>query len=91
MELDDTVSATIEKLRQLGTLNETLIVVTADHAHGFDGMVLTQSPLWILLTTKMLYSITVFGSVDRQYLLQADGDRRKRRAVGVYQNSGLSG
>ncbi|KAL7004980.1 hypothetical protein EMMF5_005466 [Cystobasidiomycetes sp. EMM_F5] len=69
MELDDTVSATIEKLRQLGTLNETLIVVTADHAHGFD----------------------VFGSVDRQYLLQADGDRRKRRAVGVYQNSGLSG
>jgi alkaline phosphatase len=36
LELDDTVKATIEKLTALGVLNETLIIVTADHGHGFD-------------------------------------------------------
>ena len=32
MELDDTVKATIEKLKTMGIYNDTLIVVTADHA-----------------------------------------------------------
>ncbi|RDW78317.1 putative pho-2 alkaline phosphatase [Coleophoma crateriformis] len=36
LELDDTVNATIEKLKALGELNNTLIIVTADHGHGFD-------------------------------------------------------
>lgn len=36
LELDDTVKATVAKLQQLGKLNETLILVTADHGHGFD-------------------------------------------------------
>ncbi|KAF9888144.1 hypothetical protein FE257_009280 [Aspergillus nanangensis] len=36
LELDDTVRATIEKLEALGELEDTLIVVTADHGHGFD-------------------------------------------------------
>ncbi|PQE10686.1 alkaline phosphatase protein [Rutstroemia sp. NJR-2017a BVV2] len=36
LELDDTVKATIEKLKALGELNKTLIIVTADHGHGFD-------------------------------------------------------
>jgi len=36
LELDDTVKATIEKLTALGVLNDTLILVTADHGHGFD-------------------------------------------------------
>lgn len=38
LELDDTIKASIEHLKALGTLNETLIVVTADHGHGFDVM-----------------------------------------------------
>ena len=35
LELDDTVKATIEKLKALGELERTLILVTADHGHGF--------------------------------------------------------
>ncbi len=38
LELDDTVTASIAKLRALGQLNNTLILVTADHGHGFDVM-----------------------------------------------------
>ncbi|KXG50878.1 Alkaline phosphatase-like, alpha/beta/alpha [Penicillium griseofulvum] len=36
LELDDTVRATIEKLEEMGQLEDTLIFVTADHGHGFD-------------------------------------------------------
>ncbi|PKS06201.1 hypothetical protein jhhlp_007518 [Lomentospora prolificans] len=68
LELDDTVKATIEKLEELGVLEETLIVVSADHGHGFD----------------------VFGSADTKYLASQTDDRKKRRAVGTYANSGLS-
>ncbi|KAF2176226.1 alkaline phosphatase-like protein [Zopfia rhizophila CBS 207.26] len=38
LELDDTVKATIEHLKTLKKFNETLILVTADHGHGFDVM-----------------------------------------------------
>lgn len=36
LELDDTVSATIAKLKELGIYEDTLIVISADHGHGFD-------------------------------------------------------
>lgn len=36
LELDDTIKATIAHLDSIGELDETLIVVTADHGHGFD-------------------------------------------------------
>lgn len=36
LELDDTVKATMAKLKQLDSQKETLIIVTADHGHGFD-------------------------------------------------------
>ncbi|KAK0652030.1 alkaline-phosphatase-like protein [Cercophora newfieldiana] len=35
LELDDTIQATIEKLKKMGILQDTLIVVFADHGHGF--------------------------------------------------------
>ncbi len=38
LELDDTIRASVEKLRALGQLNNTLVLVTADHGHGFDVM-----------------------------------------------------
>lgn len=38
LELDDTIRATIEKLTSLSTLEDTQIIVTADHGHGFDVM-----------------------------------------------------
>jgi alkaline phosphatase len=68
LELDDTVKATIERLKYHKVLEDTLILVTADHGHGFD----------------------VMGSVDTKYLQNQTTDRKKREAVGVYQNSGLS-
>ncbi|KAI0426224.1 alkaline phosphatase [Xylaria sp. FL1042] len=36
LELDDTVRATIAHLKALNELDNTLILVTADHGHGFD-------------------------------------------------------
>ncbi|KAH6682684.1 putative alkaline phosphatase H [Halenospora varia] len=36
LELDDTVNATIAKLKAMGEFENTLIIVTADHGHGFD-------------------------------------------------------
>ena len=44
LELDDTVKNTFAKLQELGSDKETLVLVTADHGHGFDvaGSVDTQ-------------------------------------------------
>ncbi|KAF2856458.1 alkaline phosphatase-like protein [Plenodomus tracheiphilus IPT5] len=38
LELDDTIKATIAHLNSTDSLKETLILVTADHGHGFDVM-----------------------------------------------------
>lgn len=38
LELDDTIKATVARLTALGELKETLVLVTADHGHGFDVM-----------------------------------------------------
>ncbi len=40
LELDDTVRATIAKLEEMGQLEDTLIIVTADHGHGYDLLIL---------------------------------------------------
>ncbi len=68
LELDDTVKATIAHLNSTNCLKETLILVTADHGHGFD----------------------VMGSVDTHYLAAQNVDRKKRSAVGTYEQSGES-
>lgn len=34
LELDDTVRATLKHLEEIGELEDTLVVVTADHGHG---------------------------------------------------------
>lgn len=38
LELDDTIKATFAYLESIGELNNTLVLVTADHGHGFDVM-----------------------------------------------------
>lgn len=68
LELDDAVKATFKKLGDLNITKETLVLVTADHGHGFD----------------------VMGSVDTKYLAAQNADRKRREAVGVYEQSGLS-
>ena len=45
LELDDTVRATVQKLKTLGILDDTLIVVSADHGHGF-GKHIHLLPVW---------------------------------------------
>ncbi|KAG9224943.1 hypothetical protein PTI98_009838 [Pleurotus ostreatus] len=69
LELDDTIRATIAHLKEIGELDNTLIVVTADHGHGFD----------------------VYGSVDTKYMAAQTDPRKKRDAIGIYGESGLSG
>ncbi|KAF2405104.1 alkaline phosphatase [Trichodelitschia bisporula] len=69
LELDDTIRGTIAHLNATNQLKETLILVTADHGHGFD----------------------VMGSVDTKYFNAQTEPRKKRAAVGTYQNSGLAG
>jgi alkaline phosphatase len=68
LELDDTITATMKKLKEWKCENETLVIVTADHGHGFD----------------------VMGSVDTAYLAAQNAQRKKRSAIGTYQNSGQS-
>ncbi|PHH89443.1 hypothetical protein CDD83_6048 [Cordyceps sp. RAO-2017] len=68
LELDDTVRATIDRLAKMGILDETLVLVTADHGHGFD----------------------VWGSADTEYLAAQKDERAKRKAIGIYEKSGLS-
>ena len=36
LEFDDTIRATVAKLEKMGILNQTLVLVTADHGHGFE-------------------------------------------------------
>ncbi|KAF8656248.1 hypothetical protein AX16_002684 [Volvariella volvacea WC 439] len=36
LDLDDTIRASMKRLKELGELDDTLIVITADHGHGFD-------------------------------------------------------
>ncbi|GAA5944718.1 alkaline phosphatase [Sporobolomyces koalae] len=69
LELDNTVKNVLEHLEKLGIADETLLVVTSDHAHGFD----------------------VFGSVDTAYMSAQTTNAGKRKAIGTYQESGLSG
>ena len=38
LELDDTIKATLHYLESIGELNNTFVLVTADHGHGFDVM-----------------------------------------------------
>ena len=51
LELDDTVKASIAKLKQLGSFEETLILVTADHGHGFDVMGSVDTKYLVAQTT----------------------------------------
>ncbi|KAJ3472195.1 hypothetical protein NLG97_g11201 [Lecanicillium saksenae] len=43
LEMDDAIAATIKKLEELGIRDETLVLVSADHGHGFELVDLSDS------------------------------------------------
>ncbi|KAL1921376.1 uncharacterized protein VTP21DRAFT_11092 [Calcarisporiella thermophila] len=73
LELDAAVNATINWLKANGELENTLIVVTADHAHSFD--------VFGSVDTKYFNSLPDTDDSQQQAL--------KRRAIGTYQQSGF--
>lgn len=78
LELDDTVKATIEHLKEMGELENTLIVVTADHGHGFDvfGNVRQDSSLRLLdHASKTCANVTPSALTGRHEVLQRAGGR----------------
>lgn len=75
LELDDTIRATVEKLRCLGQLDDTLILVTADHGHGFDVMGSVDTKYLNSQETdraKRTAIGTYFNSGLSQYTVQSD-------------------
>ena len=56
LELDDTVRATFQKLKDLGELEDTLVVVTADHGHV--SLLVSYSLLSVHLLTRPTFANT---------------------------------
>lgn len=84
LELDDTVKATINKLRALGQLDDTLIIVTADHGHGFDVMGSVDTKYLNEQKTdreKRNAIGTYFNSGISQYTMQTDSSLRYTEGV----------
>ena len=83
LELDDTIRATFKHLERKGILDETLIIVTADHG-------IFTYPLSDTANRPAGHGFDVTGSVDTKYLRSQTSDSAKCNAVGTYRESGLS-
>ncbi|KAK8136091.1 hypothetical protein PG984_004031 [Apiospora sp. TS-2023a] len=79
---------TLDYDRALGDLLELddTVRATVEHLKSIGEL---ESTL-ILVTSDHGHGFDVFGGVDTQYLGDQKTDRERRKAVGVYQNSGLS-
>ncbi|KAK8047012.1 alkaline phosphatase [Apiospora saccharicola] len=79
---------TLDYDRALGDLLELddTVRATVEHLKSIGEL---ESTL-ILVTSDHGHGFDVFGGVDTQYLRDQKTDRERRKAVGVYQNSGLS-
>ena len=68
LELDDTIRASIEHLKKIGEYDDTLIVITADHGHGFDVLYASPPP---------------FPFRSRPLMARASPQRRRRLCPGL--------